>query len=96
MERITKKTLEKYCEMLNRSNGHALEAYSRDENGKLRGNIGTYYIGGAYGGYSLNQIANEGGGVHMPLNSGHVPARELYERMRAYFMGIERAKAGEA
>ena len=96
MDRITKKTLEKYCEILNRRTGHALEAYTRDDAGKLRGNIGTYYIGGAYGGYSLNQIANEAGGVHMPINSGHVPARELYNMMRAYLAGIERAEGGEA
>ncbi len=96
MERITRKTLDAYCEMLNRFNGHQLAAWRRTESGELIANVGSYYVSASNGGYNLAQMANESGGISLPLAHGHVPARELYNLMRAYSMGIERQKMGDA
>ena len=49
---------------------------------------GHYEISGAYGGYNLHRICNEGGGVENVFGCGHVPARDLYNRMRAYLEGL--------
>lgn len=38
---------------------------------------------------------NEGGGVTAPLSSGHIPKRELWERMHAYRAGLEAVKYGD-
>jgi len=53
--------------------------------------IGHYHISGAYGGVCLHRTDNENGGVTDVFNCGHVPKRDLYNRMRAYLEGIERA-----
>ena len=51
--------------------------------------IGCYHLSGAYGGYALHRMVNDGGGTADVLHSGHVPKRELYELMHAFIRGIE-------
>lgn len=90
-ERITVKDLRAVCDRINRTFGQALLPWTFGQGpagGKA--NIGTFYIDGAYGGWELMRIMNEGGGVTEPLGStGHVPARELYGLMHAYLRGVE-------
>lgn len=50
--------------------------------------IGNFHLSGAYGGYALHEMVNQGGGVR-DVFSGHMPKRELYERMHAFIRGIE-------
>ena len=77
--RITIKDLEQCASTLNNM---------FDSTDKLRAQVGNFHISGAYGGYSLHQITNRGGERDV-LRTGHVPARELYNRMTAYIRGID-------
>ena len=94
MDRITDKHLKVLCDRINRAHGVALEPYTRTDDGKLRGNIGSHYISsGAYGGVNLERIVNEAGGITNPLSCGHLPNRDLYNRMQAYLCGLDDAKS---
>lgn len=46
-------------------------------------NIGTVFSQGAYGGYQLQQVMTDGGGVRS-LTSGYVPKRELLAKINEY------------
>lgn len=100
MTRITRKHLEPLVNRLNTLAGTPLEPYTKGEDGKLRANIGNFHLSGAYGGHSLHQMANECGGIRDVFSCGHIPARDLYERIHAFLCGIEYARskqpAGEA
>lgn len=91
MQRITIKFLEAQCDRLNRLTGSPMESYSRDATGRSKANVGCFHISQAYGGYALHRMHNEGGGVSEPLNTGHIPARELSGLISAYIAGINGA-----
>ena len=97
-DRITTKDLEAVCQRVNRAvNGQEMEPYTRDKAepgekvGRFHANIDAYTLSGAYGGYSLHRIVNESGGVTDVFGCGHVPKRELYNRMQSFLRGIEAA-----
>jgi len=46
----------------------------------------------AYGGYCVNRMVNENGGVSTPLWVGHILTREAYERICAFIAGLTFAK----
>ena len=88
-DRITQRDVEAVCRRINRVvNGAELEPYVRDGDG-LHAVIGAYTISGAYGGVSLHRIVNENGGVTDVFGCGHMPKRELYDRMEAFLRGLE-------
>ncbi len=101
MERITVKDLEAVCKRINRTvNGSELPAYERtDSDSKLPGDWfrqvpDAYVLSGAYGGYALHRNCSADGdgeshGVSDVFGCGHMPKRELYERMQAFLRGIE-------
>ena len=88
MNRITIKLLEAKVDYLNRLTGSPSASYTRDGD-EFRSNPGHYQIGQAYGGVELERIFNEGGAVSTPLNTGHVPKRELAALIDEYTRGIE-------
>jgi len=87
MNRITMKDLEQVVRIINRETGNPETSYTR-EGDKFKANIGNYHLDGAYGGWSLEQMTNEGGGVDDTLRCGHVSKRELYNRMKAFLDGL--------
>ena len=89
MQRITVKDLEALIARLNRATGSPAEPYIRDDTGRLRAQVGCYHLSRAYGGFALHRMSNESGGVSEPFYTGHVPARDLYNRIHAYLMGYE-------
>lgn len=95
MERITTKDLEAVCKRINHTvNGLPDDAplWTRDPAKRhLSATIGMYYVDCAYGGYALYRMANEGGGVS-EVFPGHMPKRELYNRMQAFLRGYEAAQ----
>ena len=93
MDRIRQSDLEHYAGLINQATNSPMETLTRDETGKLTANVGNYYISGAYGGVSLYRNVGPGGGSTEVLNSGHVPKRDLYNRMRAYLAGLEDSNA---
>jgi hypothetical protein len=95
--RYTMKDLEGLVDRLNRTTGAESEPY-RDATEAEKaagfggvGNVGTYYLMGAYGGHKLVQITNYGGGVRDVLGTGYVSKRELYRAVSAYLDGIDAA-----
>tara|TARA_R100001143_G_scaffold11500_1_gene13206 strand:- start:15 stop:317 length:303 start_codon:yes stop_codon:yes gene_type:complete len=89
MDRIRQSDLKYLAGLINQATNSPVEPWTRDETGKLTANIGNYYISGAYGGVSLQRNVNLSGGCTDVFNCGHVPKRDLYNRMRAYLAGLE-------
>ena len=91
MQRITQKDLEAVCRRINRTvNGtDDVPAWVKNEEGTFRATVGVYVLDGAYGGWSLERIVGESGGVSDVFRCGHVPKRELYDRMQAFLDGYE-------
>ncbi len=91
MDRITDKMLDSMAGIINRMTGNPETTWARTDAGNVA-SVGNYHISGAYGGVSLHQIANEGGGIRDVFSCGHQPKRDLYNRMRAYIEGLRDAK----
>ena len=47
------------------------------ETGEWEPQAYAYVLDGAYGGFELQQMCRTGSGCTEPLNTGHIPAREL-------------------
>jgi hypothetical protein len=92
MDRITDKHLKALCERLNRIKGTPQEAYSKQEDGSYKANIGNFHLDFAYGGVMLAKMVNESGGISNVLSIGRVSRRELYNLMHAYIKGLEDSK----
>ena len=58
-----------------------------DTDGERRAMVGRYYAQGAYGGWKLVQIVNEGGGERS-VTDGYGTKRELYRLIHAYREGM--------
>jgi hypothetical protein len=63
-----------------------------DTDGERRAMVGRYYVQGAYGGWKLVQVVNEGGGERS-ITAGYSPRRELYALIHAYREGMHAASA---
>ena len=90
--RITDKHLNGLIQRINTMLDVPTEAYSKDETGKLKANIGTWHLTGAYGGVSVYEVVNIGGGVTTPLGGGYVTKRELYNKLSSFIAGLEWSK----
>ena len=84
----TKAMLERRISLLNDMIGAAQNPYAseRDESGHLIVNAGTYYIGGAYGGYRLERMSTGGGASDI---SPRLSKPALADWINAYIDGIE-------
>ena len=87
MERITKTQLEAVVSRINTVAGTPQKPYEKVGD-KWEPQAKCYHLSGAYGGYALHQMVNDGGGVR-DIFGGHLPKRELYERMHAFIRGLE-------
>lgn len=87
MNRITIKDLRIAANRLNVETNGPLEQSTRID-GRYSANVGNYHISQAYGGYSLHLMSNTSGGVHDVFHCGHVPARDLYNRIQGMFAGL--------
>ena len=87
MQRITLSQLKHKVSYLNQITNNPSMAW-KQIHGKLVGQIGHYHLAQAYGGYSLNQTMNEGGGVR-DIIRGYRTKREVYEWLDAFIQGIE-------
>lgn len=90
-DRITSRDLEQLCRIVESRLTYPAGGpiWSRNDAGENVARIGAYYIDGAYGGVALYRIVTAGGGVTDVFSAGHMPKRELYNRMRAYIQGLE-------
>ena len=87
MERITESNLKALVRRINEATGAAIEPYTKQPDGKYKANIGNYHLDIAYGGYALDRMVNDGGGVTVVISRG--TKRELWDRMHAYLAGLE-------
>ena len=92
MERITIKHLRALADTLNRMTNSPSEPWGRVD-GRNVANIGNYHISQAYGGFCVHRMANESGGVTTPISYGHIPARDLYNRIHAYMNGLRECES---
>ena len=68
--------------------------YTRGDDGKTRAMVGRYTLQGAYGGWQLIQVVNEGGGVHS-ITSGYGTKREIYHLIHAYREGLAAGRSDD-
>jgi len=87
--RITERMLELQVDRLNELTGSPM-AYFDEATKKI--NIGHHTLSGAYGGWQLQRVTSDGGGVEALLSHGHIPKRELYNLITSYISGIEAGK----
>lgn len=92
MNRITMAELEGAVDRLNRSLGRPATPYTKDETGKYVANIGNFHLSGAYGGWQLQEMASDSGGVRSHT-SGYGTKREVYMQVCAMIRGAELQKA---
>ncbi len=82
MNRITEKQLQSMVDRLNQAMGTPAKPYEKDATGKHVAQIGNYHLSHAYGGCTVHQMVNAGGGVrHACGLYGHVPKREVYNAL---------------
>ena len=89
--RATKLDLTRQLERINLALGQELEGWTRQEDGTLVCNVGTYVLDYAYGGVALDQLVNDGGGERTVLPRG--TKAELLAGMRAFLTGLAEGKA---
>ena len=92
MQRITVSHLEAIIARINRAAGAPAEPYALGADGRHHAQPGNYHLSRAYGGFCLHQMVNEGGGVRDVFSCGHVPARDLANRMHAFLSGLDAAQ----
>ena len=61
--------------------------YTMDESLKSTAMVGRYTLAGAYGGWQLQPVLNEGGGVRA-ITQGYGTKREVYHLIHAYREGM--------
>ena len=86
MNRITTKDLQAVVDRINKITGSPTTSYTKTDEG-FRANINNYHLSGAYGGYALHRMCNDGGGVN-DIFGGFRPKRELYDLLHAYLKGL--------
>ncbi len=89
MRRITKDNLQNLCTTINRAAGTPLAPYTKHGD-TFTPNANCYHLDGAYGGWGLVQMCEKGTGVRDVIG-GHMPKRELYDKMQVFLAGM-RAK----
>lgn len=86
MGRITQKDLENLVNSINIATNNNVCSHTKNADGTYTTNIGTYLIDCAYGGVALHQSISSGG--VREVFSGHMPKRELFNKMHAFLSGI--------
>lgn len=86
----TKKFVKARFERLLEDVGNTGPVWTKDKNGQLRARIGAWYLDHAsiYGGYNINEIVNEGGGIQQ-VNGycNRLSGKELVAWMDGFALG---------
>jgi len=85
--RITKGQIESRIKELNHILKRPCDPWTRSD-GENVANVGNFHLSQAYGGYELQEMSNDRGAVYYTFRSGHIPARDLYNRINALIEGI--------
>lgn len=96
--RVTEKQLQAIVDRINRTLGTPMTPYAPydKELGRAMPNANNYHLSHAYGGVSLHKMSSREGctGVSDVFSCGHVPKRELADRMYSFLTGLDVAKHG--
>lgn len=93
MDRVTAKHLDQMAEVINDRLGvTATEAWTRQEDGTYKANIGYHHVMTSGYGSSLVRLCTEGGGVTDILRGN--TKRELMQQMRAFAYGLAARNEG--
>ena len=84
--RISQKDLENVVSRINRVMGTPAQPYV---NGEPQAHC--YHLSHEYRGYALHQMCSTGSGVR-DVFGGHLPKRDLYDRMQAFLAGVDAAR----
>jgi len=79
MNRTTLEQLRTLVNIINRRAGFENPAWNT---------IGSYHLGGAYGGWKLERVVSSGGGIES-ITSGYVSKKELFHELHAFLRGME-------
>jgi len=79
MKRVTLKCLHREVDRLNREHGRPEFPYRNGVPCK-----GCFFIDYDYGGVALYMVSNKKGGAIDVFGVGHVPKREIFEKIKAY------------
>jgi hypothetical protein len=71
--RISQRDLEVLTNRLNEKAGFKNPQYNTPD---------SYQLSGAYGGWKLEKVCNEAGGVSTVSHGGYMPKRELYNQLQ--------------
>lgn len=74
--------------IINKLTNNPHEPYTKT-GARRKVNIGNYHLSQAYGGYCLNRMANNAGGVNDVFYCGHISKKDLASRMRAFISGLD-------
>jgi len=85
---ITKKDLYSAVDEINTLTGNPIHEWDKT-NGTIKGAIGNYHLYGAYGGWRLDQITNEGGGTRTISTGGCESKKSIYKFMVAFIAGLK-------
>ena len=88
MQRIKESDLKDLIDQLNELTGNPLTYSSHKPDEPFKSNIGHYHLSCAYGGYRLDQLCNEGGGIRVISCNGYSTKRDLYNELQAMLYGI--------
>ena len=91
-QRITVAYLQAVIGRINRAMCSPTDPYIKGEDGCYRGQVGCYHLSREYGGFSLHRMETDDGCVLNVFRCGHVPARDLANRMHAFLDGIDAAR----
>ena len=91
-KRITKTMLQRRLDILNDVFGYDREPYTRDSQGNIKGNHGTFVIDSACGGHRLSQMACSNGGTGERDLSPRGTTRETYDIVNAWIDAADQMK----
>jgi hypothetical protein len=91
-QRITCKHLAHYLTQLNAESGAPADYMTTLPDGTRHTNPGHYCIDSAYGGYQLQRVCNESGGVAAPNGAGFASARDVLAQIQAALFVLRHLK----
>ena len=86
--KVTKDNLEHEINRVNLATGSPLATWTKTVAGNYTANVGNYHLSGAYGGWQLQRICTEGGGVSVPFGGGYVSKAAMYAQLQAFLAGV--------
>lgn len=85
---MQKRELEILIKQINEKTGSPQEHYIREDSGRLRAQVGHYYLSSAYGGVKLERVVNESGGCEAVSRDGYGTKKQLGTFLQGMLAGL--------